>query len=227
MIRAFIQARMSSARFPGKVLAPLHGKPVIQHVIERVERVIPPKWITVVTSAEEADDPLACYVQRKGIAVFRGPLDDVFGRFRMCLMEFPCEWVLRVNADSPMLSVENMRSVIAYEKETAVDLVTTTFPRTFPKGQNAELIRVDTFMRIEATELTAEDREHVTAFYYRQPRRFRIANVFSGNPPLAELNYAVDTLDDLRELEKILKAEIPQAAEASQNGIASCLRNSE
>ena len=32
---AVIPARYGSTRFPGKVLAPLHGKPLIQHVWER------------------------------------------------------------------------------------------------------------------------------------------------------------------------------------------------
>ena len=30
-----IPARLGSTRFPGKVLAPLHGRPLIQHVWER------------------------------------------------------------------------------------------------------------------------------------------------------------------------------------------------
>ena len=34
---AIIQARYSSRRFPGKMLADLCGKPVLQHVVERVE----------------------------------------------------------------------------------------------------------------------------------------------------------------------------------------------
>ena len=33
-VRGFIQARMSSARFPGKVLAPFRGRPVIAWVID-------------------------------------------------------------------------------------------------------------------------------------------------------------------------------------------------
>jgi len=33
---AIIPARYGSKRFPGKVLADLHGKPVVQHVYERV-----------------------------------------------------------------------------------------------------------------------------------------------------------------------------------------------
>ncbi|MEC7654505.1 MAG: HEAT repeat domain-containing protein [Bacteroidota bacterium] len=41
MVRVFIQARMSSKRFPGKVLAPFNGIPLLTCVIERVNRVIP------------------------------------------------------------------------------------------------------------------------------------------------------------------------------------------
>ena len=33
---AIIPARMQSSRFPGKPLADLHGKPLVQHVYERV-----------------------------------------------------------------------------------------------------------------------------------------------------------------------------------------------
>ena len=40
MVRVFIQARMSSKRFPGKVLAPFNGIPILTCVIERVDKVI-------------------------------------------------------------------------------------------------------------------------------------------------------------------------------------------
>jgi 3-deoxy-manno-octulosonate cytidylyltransferase (CMP-KDO synthetase) len=36
-IVAFIPARFSSTRFPGKPLAPISGKPMIQHVYERAQ----------------------------------------------------------------------------------------------------------------------------------------------------------------------------------------------
>jgi spore coat polysaccharide biosynthesis protein SpsF len=199
---------MNSARFPGKVLAPLHGRPIILHTIERVKQVIPEQSITVVTSSEKSDDPVAFYVQRIGISIFRGPLDDVFGRFRLCLLEYPCEWILRLSADSPLLDVENLRRVLAFAENGDIDLVTTTFPRSFPTGQNAELIRVDTFLKINPAELSAHDQEHVTPFYYRQPERFHIVNVASGDPRLADLSFAVDTLEDLRRLEKVPEDEV-------------------
>jgi spore coat polysaccharide biosynthesis protein SpsF (cytidylyltransferase family) len=48
---------------------------------------------------------------------------------------------------------------------------------------------------------TDVNREHVTRFLHRQPHRFRIANVESGDPALAALELAVDTLEDLHRLE--------------------------
>src|SRR3990167_6679147 len=35
---AIIQARMGSTRLPGKIMADLCGKPMLQHIIERVKR---------------------------------------------------------------------------------------------------------------------------------------------------------------------------------------------
>lgn len=42
---AIIPARYASTRFPGKPLAMLAGKPVIQHVYEQVKKVLPEAWV--------------------------------------------------------------------------------------------------------------------------------------------------------------------------------------
>jgi spore coat polysaccharide biosynthesis protein SpsF (cytidylyltransferase family) len=58
-------------------------------------------------------------------------------------------------------------------------------------------------MSLGDDELTAGDREHVTAFFYRHPERFLIRNVESSSPALAGDSVAVDTIDDLRRLEQL------------------------
>ena len=200
MVRAFIQARMSSRRFPGKVLAPFRGEPIIRHVLGAVERALPDVPRVVVTSVEPSDDPLAAYLKDIGAACFRGPLDDVVGRFRAALQANPCEWVLRICADSPLLDPEVLRRVAAARRED-LDLVTTTEPRTFPKGQNAELIRALTLLAIDDAELDAADREHVTRFLHRHANRFRLLNVAAHGPSRAAESVAVDTVEDLMRLE--------------------------
>jgi spore coat polysaccharide biosynthesis protein SpsF len=191
---------MSSRRFPGKVLAPFRGTPIIAHVIDRVAQALPDLPRVVVTSIDRSDDPLEAYLAHLGERCFRGPLDDVFERFRMAAREVRAAWMLRVCADSPLLDVRVLRAVMD-GFDPAMDLITTTAPRTFPKGHNAELINAVQLAAIDASELDAEDREHVTRIMHRQPKRFRIKNVESGDPSLARLELAVDTVEDLHRLE--------------------------
>jgi spore coat polysaccharide biosynthesis protein SpsF len=202
-IVAFIQARMSSHRFPGKVLAPFRGSPLITSVIKRVRTAVGPDVsMVVLTSLEPSDDPVESYLNAIGQTVFRGPLANVVKRFQLASERWPSEWVMRVNADSPLLEPSVVRAVLSRMNEDA-DLVTTTFPRTFPKGQNVELIRRDKLMSLEASRLDDSDREHVTRYFYQHAHDYRIVNVDSGNVALADLDMTIDTVDDLNRLEAL------------------------
>ena len=213
---AFVQARMSSRRFPGKVLAPFRGQPIIRHVIGSVTGAAESIPIVVATSIDASDDPLTVYVEGLGVPVFRGALTDVFRRFRDCLDVFPCDWILRISGDSPLLDPRIVKAVVArgVGPEARVDLVTTIFPRTFPTGQNAELIRSDAFRAIDMDALTDDDREHVTPCFYRHPERFAIVNLSSGSPSLAALSFAVDSPEDLHRLEASADADVNALAAA-------------
>lgn len=204
MVRIFVQARMSSARFPGKVLAPLAGDPIIAHVVRRLATVVPIERITVATSTEASDEPLALYAASLGVSVFRGPLDDVFERFRLCLRQHPCDWFLRICGDSPLLDVHVLRHVIALFETVDADLITNAHIRTFPVGQGVEALKSATFAAIDSQRLDAFDREHVTRFYYSHPDEFRIVNVAHDQPEMAGTSVAVDTFDDLRRLEQLM-----------------------
>lgn len=213
MIQAFIQARMSSRRFPGKVLAPLANRPVLSHVVERVRRVLPSDRIVVATSTDPSDDALAGYAESLGVKTFRGPLEDVFARFQRCLREHPCSWFFRVSADSPLLDESLLSAVSSRLEGREVDLVTNVFPRTFPRGHSVELLRAETFAGIEGDRLSWPQREHLTQVYYQNPDRFRILNVESGRPSLADLNYCVDVEEDLPRLETLLQAGLQKGVE--------------
>jgi len=207
-IKVFIQARMSSRRYPGKVLAPFRGEPLIRHVVRAVEAVVPRSCLVVVTSTHVSDDPLAQYLQAIGIQVFRGPLDNVLQRFVLCLQSHSCKWVLRINGDSPLLWPEIVQLVVNRSEQFAGDLITTIFPRTFPRGQNAELINAEALSVIAKEAIDPEDLEHVTPLFYRHPERFRILNIESGNTALAETSMAVDTIEDMLRLERLTAADL-------------------
>lgn len=199
-----IQARMTSARFPGKVLAPLCGRPVIAHVIDRLRMVAGADRVILATSREESDDPLATYAKTcLGADVFRGDLDNVVERFQACLNDAPCEWFIRISGDSPVIDHE-LVALLLDRAGADVDLVTNVGVRTFPPGQSVEVIRTSTFLDLEAATLDEDEQEHVTLHYYRRPGQYRIRNVKSSDPSIAERRLVVDCVADLEALSRIL-----------------------
>ena len=54
IIKAIIQSRMTSNRFPGKMLASFHGKPLLAHVVDRIKKTKVNKSIVLATSNDHA-----------------------------------------------------------------------------------------------------------------------------------------------------------------------------
>lgn len=213
-VRVFVQARMSSRRFPGKVLAPLAGRPMIDHVLERCGRAFGADRVVLATSAEPSDDALAAHARELGVSVFRGELDNVFGRFQACLAAHPCDWIVRISADSPLID-PRLITRVAECREPGLDLVTNVQPRTFPPGQSVEVINARRFADLDATALTEEEREHVTQVFYNHPERYRLRNVASRDPQLAKQHFAVDTREELMAVEELIASgRVPAFAEA-------------
>jgi spore coat polysaccharide biosynthesis protein SpsF len=193
-VKAFVQARMRSTRFPGKVLAPLHGEPIVVHVVRAAGAAVGPDNVVVATSDEVSDDPLVEYLDSARISYFRGPLDDVLERFRLCAREHPSAWVVRLSADSPQLDPGVVRTVIEAASDD-VDLVTTALGVS-AHGTNAELVRTSALVGADTSDATDEEREHVMPFFYNRPDQFRILSV-----TVVSTAMTVDTVEDLARLE--------------------------
>lgn len=202
-VRAIVQARMSSERFPGKVLAPFQGRPILAHVLDRLARVLASATV-IATSTDASDDPVEAYGRALGVPVFRGPLDNVVRRFQLCVEAYPCEWFFRVCADSPLLDPA-LVSRLLEQAAPQVDLVTNTFPRTFAKGLSLELIRTRTFAGLDDGRLSIDEREHITKVYYDNPGQFRIVNVICQEPADPDASLAIDTIQDLLTLEQTVR----------------------
>lgn len=66
------------------------------------------------------------------------------------------------------------------------------------------MMNAETFAGIDTRRLTAEEKEHITRLYYDRAREFRIINIESGDYRLANASRAIDTLENLSRLEKVL-----------------------
>jgi spore coat polysaccharide biosynthesis protein SpsF (cytidylyltransferase family) len=91
--------------------------------------------------------------------------------------------------------------MMASYTDKPLDLITNVQKRTFPHGHSVELLRAESFSKIDAMRLSSDDREHVTKYYYSHADEFKILNLENMDADYAKLNFVVDTLDDLRRVE--------------------------
>ena len=78
---AILQARMSSSRLPGKVLAEVVGKPMLALQVERLRQSSMISRLVVATSDQNDDDSLVALCSEIDVECSRGSLNDVLDRF--------------------------------------------------------------------------------------------------------------------------------------------------
>jgi len=198
LILAILQARMSSTRLPGKVMADVLGMPMIGRQIERLRRCRRLDALAVATSDQADDDPLARYCATLGLPVYRGSLADVLDRFRHAALAFgPADTVVRLTADCPLADWTVIDAVVEASASGGFDYVNNTTPeRTFPHGLDAEAMTAEALDAAWREASDPYEREHVTPFIYRHPERFRLGSVTSPDPA-PQLRWTVDTPEDL------------------------------
>lgn len=202
---ALIQARVSSSRFPGKVLADLGGKPMILSMFDRLAHSQRLDDFVLVTSNVASDDRLVETVLAAGHKVFRGSLDDVLDRFACAARAYPADNYVRLTGDCPLVDPAIVDRVVALLDDENIDYVSNIDPPSFADGLDVEAFRSQLLTRahVEAVDLVA--REHVTLWMRSEAAAVRRANLTSVIDS-SHLRLTVDYPDDLDEVRAIVSA---------------------
>jgi spore coat polysaccharide biosynthesis protein SpsF (cytidylyltransferase family) len=199
---AVVQARLGSARLPGKVLAEIAGRSVLAHVLSRAKRI--PRVNTVILAIPEgtADDPLAAAAAAEGVTVVRGSSHDVLDRYHTAAAAADADVIVRVTADCPLLDPSVSGDVVERFLQGDVDYVSNVDPPTFPDGYDTEVIARSALQRAWREATDPFEREHVTPYIRRRPDEFRLANV-RALTDRSNWRLTLDTEDDLRRLRRV------------------------
>ena len=197
---------MGSSRLPGKVLKPLAGRPVLDHVVSRVASTERIDGVVVATSVLPGDDAIANYCGEKGWSYVRGPERDVLTRYASAVRASSADIVVRVTSDCPLFSPRILDDMLAAFDPSCMDYMSTNWPeRSFPIGLDCEIMRGDSLLEISEIATDPYDREHVTPYFYRNPDRFRLVGHACARP-LDHLSITLDTAEDYQRLLELLDA---------------------
>ncbi len=207
-IVAIVQARMGSTRLPGKVLAPLAKKTVIEILIKRLEASKKLDEIVVATTKDRDDDRLASFLKSKRIPFFRGSRNDVLDRYLAAAKKTGAQVVVRITGDCPLIDPGVVDAVVEDFRKGGVDYVSNIDPPTFPDGLDVEVFSLASLQKAHQKAKKTHDREHVTP-YLRHNKRFRRRNL-KNSIDLSSERWTVDEPQDLVLVQKIFEAMSPR-----------------
>lgn len=118
---AVIPARYQSSRFPGKPLAKILGKPMIQWVYERVSKVEAINEVYVATDSQEIFDVVTNF---GGTAILTGECKCGTDRVYEAIKNINADIVLNIQGDEPLIKKEMIESIIAEFSDPDVNMVT-------------------------------------------------------------------------------------------------------
>lgn len=212
---AIVQARMTSTRFPGKVMKPLAGAPLVRRTVERVSKIAGVHRVVVALAAGKAHDALIGALDGLDVEVVRGNEHDVLARTAAAARSAAAETVVRITSDCPLIDPGVSAAVLAAYmagRGGTLRYARTAFDEGFPLGFDTEVMPANALYEADEKASDPYEREHVTPYIWRRPDHYP-ALLLTGTPDRRSWRLVVDTEDDYRLVSAIYDALYPENAD--------------
>jgi len=222
-IGIIIQARMGSSRLPGKVLFKISSRPLLEHVVKRLDNIQGKVKVVVATTNEVKDNEIANYCERLNVICFRGSENDVLARYYECALKYKFDHIVRLTADNPFTDVIELKRLIEFHEIQDND-----YSHSFgqmPIGVGAEVFRFAALERSYHEGRAPTHREHVNDYIQEQTSSFKIGQMktpASKNCP--NLRLTVDTDDDYQSACHIAE-QYPKRFVSTEEAIKICMHS--
>ncbi|OGU62885.1 MAG: hypothetical protein A2V66_14815 [Ignavibacteria bacterium RBG_13_36_8] len=200
-ICATVEARMGSTRLPGKVLFMMEGKPVLQHIIERLKRSKYIDDIIVATTVNERDLPIVQLCEKLGCKYYQGSEDDVLLRVLEAAKSVNADMIVEITGDCPVIDWRHADYLIELFFSGKYDYVSNTIEKSFPDGFDIQVFPVSVLQEVNNLTQNPVDHEHVSIYIYTHPEKYRLGN-WKADGIMRHPDYEI-TLDTIEDYELI------------------------
>jgi len=202
-----IQARTGSKRFPSKILYKIDHRTVIEYLIDNIAQKFKKKNIIIATTKNKRDNKLVKLVKKLKINYFRGSEENVLNRYINCGKKFNVKNVIHITSDCPLVDTNLIYKMINIFNKKKIDYLANTYPpkkSKFPDGTDIEIYKYKSLVRLNKLTQKDEDKEHVTNFFWKNPRLFKTM-IVNNKKNLSMYKYSLDYKNELLLIKKILK----------------------
>lgn len=206
-VGVIVFARMNSSRLSHKAMRKMGSFPLVERVLRRAQ--LAGHQVVLATSDKSEDDILEATAKNAGIHCFRGSEDHVLERAVLASEKFGFRAFARLCGDRPLFSIVEMKFAIAAwmndESAEKPDLITNHHPEKCVRGLTTEVINTQTLRDQLENNPDAEQQEHLTAGFYRNPEKYNIKSLKKRYTIWSEHSgFAVDTKEDYRVISQFI-----------------------
>ena len=199
-IVAIVQARLTSKRFPKKIIQKIGESTLIEQVIKRVKLSKKIDDVILAVPNNDKHKILKKYFNKNKI--FFGSENDVLSRFYKAALKNKANKIIRICGDCPFIDPNIIDKIISIFNKNNYDYVSNTIKPTFPDGLDVEIFSFDALKRAWKKAKSKHDREHVTQYIIKN-KKFKKYN-FEYKKNLSNLRLTIDEKIDLKQIEIIL-----------------------
>jgi len=184
---AIVQARLGSTRLPYKMLLSLHGKPIIEWVLKRVNKSKLIDDIIVAIPSSEDNNILEKYI-----------VD--YESVKECKPDN----IVRVCADNPLIDGNEIDNLINFYNNNKCNYAYNHIPKNnlYPDGLGSEILSFELLKWLNDNVTSQHHKEHCLSYITDNQDKFSIKtfNPLDNILHRPDLKFDVDTFDDYYKL---------------------------
>ncbi|MCB0311587.1 MAG: glycosyltransferase family protein [Bdellovibrionales bacterium] len=219
-----IEARMGSSRLPGKVLMESCGKPMLQHMIERLKRCKLADDVVVATTVEPGDDPIIELCDSIGCSYHRGSENNVLQRLIDTAHHHSAAVIVQTTGDSPLIDPRITDKGIEVYRNSSVDYVSSRLVHSYPTGTDTQVYATSVLERV--AELTDDpiDQEHGSYYIYTHPELFTMKDYGCDDLNFPNMRWCLDYPEDFKFIDAVYSRLYPTNPEFDSYDILELLK---
>ena len=164
----FIQARLGSTRFPGKIFSKYKNTTMLEVLLKRLSLSKKINKIIFLIPDNKENIPLKSFIKKLGYNFFCGSEENVLSRFFFAAKKFKPLTIIRITSDCPLIDPFILDKMIKKFNESKFDYLSNTIDPTYPDGFDVEIFSRKTLSLAFKNANLDYDKEHVTPYIKRE-----------------------------------------------------------
>ncbi len=201
-IDAIIQARITSSRFPGKVLRKIGSKTVLEIMYDRLRFSKIINKIIFAIPNNKKNKKLLEFLKLKKYEYFKGSEKNVLKRYYHTAKKFNSKNIMRLTSDCPLIDYKICDKLIKTFRNKKIDHIYTGL--SYAEGLDVEILSFNSLKKIYKNAKTNLEKEHATYYIKRNPKQFTSLKV-ENKKNFSKFRFTLDEKKDFRVIKEIIK----------------------